>query len=210
VNWDVFVAIGTLLLALVTYMLARDTHRLARASEADLRARWRPVMLPTLDRPTGPALDHDAHRTLRVGVRNAGGGPALYIRAHLEPGGHSPQHWSLGALAPADEVVLTFPDVDKSTTPLQLLLDYRDVGGRTHSTAITLVTLDGALRFYDVRLFEDHHVTVVGDAVYPQDGLRDVSPQTPPGRRGRLRAAVGVLRGTADSASIRSGGRPKV
>lgn len=74
---------------------------------------------------------------------------------------------------------------------LQVLVDYRDLAGRTYSTSATFV----GLRIYDVRFFEEHAVTHHGDAVYPQSGLRDVSPAVTPSLRERLRRAWRGLRG---------------
>jgi positive regulator of sigma E activity len=55
-GWEALVAIGTLLLALVTFLLVRGTADLARSSEADIQAQWRPVILPASYDPDGSAL----------------------------------------------------------------------------------------------------------------------------------------------------------
>jgi hypothetical protein len=200
-GWEALVALGTLLLALSTFYLALRTSTLAKASEAEVRAQWRPVILPGSDSSPERAIVYDDNEgSLHVRVRNAGRGPALYIRTHLEPWGRepsgvSPEHWSLGALAPGDERELRFrtPEIER---PSQLLFDYRDLADRTYSTSVTIDVVNGDMRFYDVHLFEDHSVTYHGDAVYPQPGLRDVSPKALPGLRARLRRAVRSPRGT--------------
>jgi hypothetical protein len=197
-GWEALVAVGTLLLALATAYLALRTRTLAKASEADLRVQWRPVILPTSDSPSTRAISYDeSEGSLRVRVRNAGRGPALYTRTHLEPGGISPEHWSLGALAAGDERELIFRTA-KVNPPIQLLFDYRDLADRTYSTSVTVDVVSGDMRFYDVHLFEDHAVTFLGDAVYPQPGLRDVSPKAPRELKARLRAAVRSLRGHSE------------
>jgi hypothetical protein len=88
-GWEALVAIGTLLLALATAYLAFRTATLAKTSETEVRAQWRPMILP--GSPSGNALQYIKHQSLlRVRVQNAGRGPALHIRTHLEPGGVSP------------------------------------------------------------------------------------------------------------------------
>ncbi|WP_267242275.1 hypothetical protein [Streptomyces sp. PR69] len=171
-------AFATVVLAAVTFHLVRRTKDIAKASEADLKAQWRPVLVPTLE---DPELAHDSDAkllSLVVRIRNVGRGPALYVRAQVEtppandPGGVSPQHWSPGTLAPDDaqELVFRLPKVPEFA---QLLLDYRDLADNTHGTSVTITFHDGRPYFYDVHLVE-HKVTVLGDAVYPQDGLRSV------------------------------------
>lgn len=200
--WDSLIAIGTVALAVATTYLAYHTRGLARAAEADQRAQWRPVLLVTMDRPDSRAMPHDrdaAH--LRVRVRNAGRGPALYIRTQLDPGGHSPDSWPNGALASGEEQELAFPGAEITQAgPFQLLFDYRDLADRTYSSSITLEARPGQppehrVRVYDVHVWEDHAVTAHGESVYPQPGLSDRSPRSRPGPRRRLRAALNSLRG---------------
>ena len=72
-------------------------------------------------------------------------------------------------------------DVDRShathgTAAMQLLLDYRDLGGRQYATsAVITVNTDQngqrTLSFYDVRTFRDKTLTTHGDSL-PQPGLR--------------------------------------
>jgi hypothetical protein len=196
-GWDALVAVGTLLLALATFSLALRTGNLAKWSEADVRAQWRPNILPASDSLTRAIVYDESEHSLCVRVQNAGRGPALYIRTHMEPGGVSPEHWSLGALAAGDERELMFRTA-KINSAVQLLFDYRDLANRTYSTSITIDVVNGDMRFYDVHLFEDHPVTVLGDAMYPQPGLRDVSPKAPVGLRARLHAAIRGLRGHSE------------
>jgi hypothetical protein len=197
-GWDAFVAIGTLVLAGVTFLLVRRTRDLARSSEADIRAQWRPMILPALDLPGDRALAYEGE-FLYVRIHNAGRGPALFIRTLLEPDMATAENWSLGALAAGDKYELKFRAV-KPDAHAQLLFDYRDLAGRTYSTLITIQVVDADMRFYDVRLFEDHAVTTHGDAIYPQPGLRDVSPEVRPGLRARLQMMRRSLRGDFEEA----------
>ncbi|MGW2987123.1 hypothetical protein [Streptomyces goshikiensis] len=171
---------ATLVLAGFTRSLASRTKSLAEETAADQRAQWRPVLLPG---PEGTI----SNRKLSVEVRNAGRGPALFVRAQLE--GEvvltSPLDWGGGALAPSDIQQLIFEDVRDHSVPVQLLLDYRDLAGRSYATSITLVRRgEESVYAYDVRWWEDHTVTTQGDAFYPQPGTTDVSPE---GQKGQAR-----------------------
>jgi hypothetical protein len=184
IGWDSLVAVGTLLLAMVTAGLALSTRALAEASKADLRAQWRPVILPALDPPSRRAITYD-RGLLRVRIQNGGQGAALYIRTTIDPLGISPEHWSLGALAAGDEQELRFR-TEQINSAIQLLFDYRDLADHAYSTSITVDLVDQDLRFYDVRLF-DYPITPLGDAIYPQSGLSDVRRQPHRGLWARLR-----------------------
>lgn len=193
-GWDALVGIGTLGLAVFTASLAARTRSLANAAGEDSRAQWRPVLLPIVSGPgTGQAVSYsqDARR-MTVRIRNAGRGPALYVRTALELAGQdgavSPEGGPLGALAPGDERPLTFTLPVDVPSAAQLLLDYRDLADRQHATSVTITVAtdqDGGrdLRAYDVHSWADHSATAHGDAVYPQPGLRDAGPQKRPGRR---------------------------
>jgi hypothetical protein len=177
-GWDALVAIGTLALAIVTGWLAFSTRSLARESAADIKAQWRPVILPGLG--DKEALRYENER-LEVRVVNADRGPALFVRATLDPHGLSPDLWHLGSLAPGSDAVLNFGHVELGAF-CQVLLDYRDLAGRTFSSALVIDRVvqneKEIRRFYDVRLIEGHPVTDHGDAL-PQAGLRPLpAPST--------------------------------
>jgi hypothetical protein len=124
------------------------------------------------------ALQHDRQEnTLDVRIRNSGRGPAHHIRTHLDPGGISPQNWSLGSLPPGEEVTLTF-QVSNLGGVAQVLMDYRDLAENAYSSALVLTEVAGDWRFYDVHLWEGRSVTPLGDAVYPQPGLKDARSDT--------------------------------
>jgi hypothetical protein len=48
-GWDALVALGTLALALATFALAIGTFLTARAAGQEVRAKWRPVIVPAAD-----------------------------------------------------------------------------------------------------------------------------------------------------------------
>ncbi len=104
-------------------------------------------------------------------IRNAGQGPALFVRCSLEPTGGSPSIGALAAMAPGDEVRLIFDGEYQLLARWQVLLDYRDLAGGTYSTAFTIESTPD-LRFYDVRTYEDRKITPHGDAM-PQAGITD-------------------------------------
>ena len=186
-GWEALVAIATFVLAMFTWRLAARTRDLAKESEADERAQWRPVLLPVNEDssrfrwgvPNEGLYYSQRLERLAVPIRNSGRGPALHVRVQLErvgtEGAVSPWNWSLGAVGSGEKVELVF-DNAAFAERAQLLIDYRDVVGRQHATASTIERRD-AVHVYDVRVFEDHSVTTLADAVYPQEGLRDVRPQ---------------------------------
>jgi len=176
-GWDALVAIGTFALAAVTGGLAFMTWRLARSATAEARSQARPALIPGLGGAVPGAITVDrllysaARQQLIVNIRNAGRGPALFVRVALEPSGNSPSSGPLAAMAPGDEVELVFDGEVEPRDRWQVLLDYRDLAGRTYATAI-LIENTPTLRFYDVRTFEDRVITPHGDAL-PQAGVTD-------------------------------------
>lgn len=179
-GWSSLVAIGTLTLAYVTWRLASatkkmatETTQLARETSEEVAASYRPVMVPG-ERVRTTLMDEDPHGwTLRIEIRNAGAGPATFIRALHDPSGAVAENWSLGSLAPGETARLAFR-VSSHTAMSQILLDYRDLGGRAYSTAIVLDHPQAPaehIRVYDVRFARDVSFTDLGDAV-PQPGLK--------------------------------------
>jgi hypothetical protein len=193
-GWEALVAIGTLALALVTFLLVLRTSRLAKWSETDVRAQWRPVILPDVESGY-PISYNESQGVLTLRIHNGGRGPALYVRINVEPGGISPYQAPISALAAGGHLELIFRDVPKLDSGAQILFDYRDLTDRTYSTSMTMQTANRRATLYDVHLFTDHAITTLGDAVYPQPGLRDVSPRRRQGLRERARMVVRSLRG---------------
>jgi hypothetical protein len=175
-GWDALVAIGTLGLAMTTGALAWMTWRLARAAAAEARSQSRPALIPgaadwAFD-PDPRRLHHDLERQrLTVNIRNAGRGPALFVRVSLEPSGGSPTSGPRAAMGPGDEVQLVFEGEAEARDRWQILLDYRDLAGRSYATAV-LIESSPTLRFYDVRTFEDRSITPHADAL-AQEGVTD-------------------------------------
>jgi hypothetical protein len=176
-GWEALVAIGTIGLATVTGYLAWTTRGLARETAAEVAAQSRPVLIP------GERLNYRlTSGVIEVPVRNVGGGPALFVRTEMDPGGGTADVWNLGAMAPGDEQILRFTTYDFEPHK-QVLIDYRDMSGRQFSSAIVLERLnDGrqgganSYRFYDVRIFSGKRITGQGDAL-PQKGLRSLPPE---------------------------------
>src|SRR6266511_786370 len=193
-GWDGLVAIGTLSLAGMTGWLAWTTRRVARADLVNLRAQWRPILVPDGEPNFAPDTERNEW-TGRLAVQNTGRGPALYVRATLDPVNNSPDHWSLGSVAPGQSQPLTFSHLPRREGVYQLLLDYRDLGGYLYSSAIVIDFVNESGRYYDVKLFEDSPVTQLGDSL-PQSGLRPVGPSTSRSTWTRLmHAATGAARG---------------
>ena len=116
--------------------------------------------------------------TLRVAIRNAGGGPASFIRASHDPSGVGATEGALGSLAPNEETTLGFR-VASHTVMGQILLDYRDLGGRTYSSAILLYSPEQPptenIIVRDVRFGRDVSYTGFGEPD-PLPGLKRLPP----------------------------------
>jgi hypothetical protein len=177
-GWDALVALFTLLLASATVWLAYTTRRLTAATTNDVEAQWRPVLIPGAYVHLDPKLNPEAQRNVLIlELHNAGRGPALYVRIHLDPGGASPEDWSLGAIPPDGRQELKFTGVSGIIDGhMQLLIDYRDLAERTYSSTIVIAPRGAEFVFYDVHHYRDHTVTSLGDAVQQAD-LTDVRPQ---------------------------------
>jgi hypothetical protein len=126
---------------------------------------------------------------LEVPIRNAGRGPAIFVRASLDPDGQSPDNWSLGSLGADATARLRFHGAQVGAAHYQVLLDYDDIVGRSYSSAIVIQRLPGELRFYDLQIVEGASITSHGPPTRPQPGLRDISP-----RRGVKSKLRGLLR----------------
>lgn len=140
--------------------------------EADARSQWRPVIIPQPDPPrfVGEQISLD--------ITNAGPGPAFFVRVKVDPSHlNHYQRSAIAVLQPGTDHELRI-DRPGEYNPAQILLDYRDMTGRSHTTSITI--FEGATRTephtYDVRVWQEHTATQLGDATYPQPGLDDASP----------------------------------
>lgn len=171
----------TAVLAGAIAWLGKSTRDLAQASSNELRAQWRPILLPHRPHDGNLAAELDSGGSLlRIRIATSGNGPALFIRAELDPLGLSPRG-ERAALAKDDRAILQFDTLPSPLPPfLQLLLDYRDLVGRAYSSAIVLTTPTAGSRgieIYDVQLRENEHLTHHGDSL-PQQGLKALPEQT--------------------------------
>lgn len=184
-GWEALVAIGTLglgaattWLAINTRSVARETRDLAIQTSADVQAQWRPLIVPDQNKPpsvnTKGLPEGMTPYVLVVSIWNAGRGPALFVRIQHDPSGNSPDNWSLGSLSQGERVSLRIQGVAHLAMS-QLLIDYRDLAGRSYSTAIVLdhSVPDTPGRYYDVRFAEGERFTTHGESV-SQPGLRKV------------------------------------
>jgi hypothetical protein len=143
VDWTALAAVGTLALALVTAWLAVSTRKLARASTADQRAQWRPIL--AVD-PEGRVDYEDATGQLSFNVRNVGRGPAFGIRAELrrgpQPIGGSMPGLGAAALAPGESFRLrariSHPNDYKRGHVVNIEVTYYDVTEYWHKSHLTM------------------------------------------------------------------------
>jgi hypothetical protein len=83
-GWDALVALGTLALALATFALAIGTFLTARAAGQEVRAKWRPVIVPAADVEVDWIEDDEL---VVLAIRNIGEGGAVDVDAGLDLGG---------------------------------------------------------------------------------------------------------------------------
>jgi hypothetical protein len=142
-------AVGTTMAALFTAWLAWVTRGLARTTQGEVSAQWRPALVPGRtvmpERQTGlpmatRAADHPAiglqGNVLTVALHNAGTGPALDIEAALPPG-----DIPMASLGDANVILageqrwFTF---SMPTPPVhhRLVATYRDLGSTEYTTVV--------------------------------------------------------------------------
>jgi hypothetical protein len=115
------VATGTGALAFYTWRLARQTRNLARETEEDVRAEWRPVLIAggSLDAVAGAGSDRCS---VSLRLANVGRGPALNTEVTISSQATSEEETSdklrVGTIRPDRE--------GTATTPMSTML-YRDV-----------------------------------------------------------------------------------
>ncbi len=132
---DLFIALGTMILAVGTVALAFFTFRLASSASRDQRAEWRPVLIAAREE-VGETTDGE----FLIVVRNVGRGPALGVNGELRIAGPS------GAVIPGQENVCLPGD----TMPLRFGINgeygrgivrfevtYYDIGEWWHRTDLT-------------------------------------------------------------------------
>jgi hypothetical protein len=83
-GWDSLVAIGTLVLALVTAWLAWSTRKLARETADDVSSQLRPVLIDSAEGVLVVGYPQDSDQgAFTLAVKNVGPGPALNARAEI-------------------------------------------------------------------------------------------------------------------------------
>jgi hypothetical protein len=144
------VAIGTLLLAAFTAFLAYETRRVARDTEEDVSAEWRPVLIATEQPPTNAGVGGGGTSGfITVHLTNVGRGPALNTsvsvtsQSSTEAMTSSPHNLgtvAVGALPPQTFDGLLFRDSSggrQSFLRYTVTAGYRDLSGRLHKTVLT-------------------------------------------------------------------------
>lgn len=134
-GWEALVALGTIGLALGTAWLAWTTRIVARATQAEVSATWRPVVLPA-------ALSIGSERKppgayVHLSLRNVGAGPALGLTYFVEGARQGPPQSAGHPLAVGDEFVGYLDiDPDPSITELVVVLLYEDLAARQQTTRV--------------------------------------------------------------------------
>ncbi len=137
-GWESLVAIGTLLLATATVVLAQVTRRVATATKDEVASQSRPVLLPCrMTQETQGIRVTDEEIALRI--RNGGKGPAFEIHCLLGPDELIPDDWSHGILEQGREARLRFSHNGlDAREEYKLRLRYRDLAGRDYSSLISI------------------------------------------------------------------------
>ena len=160
-DWTALAAIGTFAVALVTASLAVSTRKLARASTADQRAQWRPIL--TVD-PAGHVDYDDATGEFSLELRNVGRGPAFGVYAELRSGPHP-----IGASIPGLGATALAPG-----EPFRLHARVSDPGKYKRGHVVSI-----EVTYYDVTEFwHKSHLTMVGRRP-PRQRWRYVSSARP-------------------------------
>jgi hypothetical protein len=162
-GWDALVAVGTIALATGTFLLALSTRRAARASAEDVRAQWRPVIVP---RKADVEFEDD-FGLMVISVQNVGRGAAYCIDGALGiDGRYWPAHDSasgrhgvenLAVLPPETNLDLYFDCPEVPPSEGKILIDYTDLNDRPYSTLIELneINMASVLRVAKVELSDN-------------------------------------------------------
>lgn len=233
IGWDAAVAVGTLLLALMTGGLAWFTSRLASKTAdlatdtaAEVRAGVRPVLLLEIEdyRPVFSADDD----VLRLRLYNAGQGPALnaYAYATVATSAESVRsdNRRVGSIADGrwgEAQFAGLPATDQGNDPdraylaAHVVVVYSDLAGRTFHTEIGLLDPKKGQPITQAQpgpppsrllLLEGTEVGE-GDAPPPQWRVTFAGPDISDDQRDRLRAAAVLLFGS-HSVGMTSGPEP--
>jgi hypothetical protein len=145
-GWDALVAIGTLSLAGVTFLLVWATVRLGKRALEETQAQWRPVIAiheTRSIRRSGSGSILAQHTDLGLSPRqdgmdvvieNLGRGPAIGISLFTDPRQKAHAHISL--LAPGDIAAAVVPTAGDESDPFALLISYSDISGGGCTTRV--------------------------------------------------------------------------
>jgi len=167
-SWDALVAIGTIGLAVGTFLLALSTRATAKATAEDVRSQWRPAVGPGDDAVVSAEFDGEV---LSATVRNVGRGAAFFLEPALGlNGSYYPaevpkvgrEGRNLAILRPNEELPIYFAlnNDEEPSAEAELLIDYADVNGRPYSTRFVLRHFSGdspgiIWRMYEIELSDN-------------------------------------------------------
>lgn len=224
VGWDALVAVGTLVLAAVTgtlafftYRLASKTSDLAASTSDEVKASLRPVLIPPAQGGQFPAIEAGTEN-LRLGVLNAGRGPALNAYAYAIVATLTIYERTdiaqFGNLAPNGDGVLVIPGVpdgdfaahsDESYFAVFVVIVYNDLAGRIYHTVVGLsdpakggpvIAPQGTVGPPPARIFDMAGSEVgEGPAPPPQWRVTFSGPEISDDQKERMRASAIVLFG---------------
>lgn len=150
-GWDALVAIGTIGLAIGTFLLAWSTRNAARATASEVRAQWRPAIAPTADVEVDYVTDTSDIAMMILGIRNVGRGAAYYVDAALDVGNvfipaslALPGEWqpvNLAVLPVGEALDLHFTHLDERPSRCRVVIDYVDLNGHPYATTLEISDL---------------------------------------------------------------------
>jgi hypothetical protein len=195
-GWDALVALGTIGLAVVTFLLAVGTFITARAAAEDVRADWRPVIVPADDVEVDWVADE---QLVVLGIRNIGQGGACDVDAALALNG---MYTPASLFAPGETNAINFTVVPPGNTletyfsgikakphEGELVIDYSDLNGRRYGSRIDIRETTAYLPKQEFPVLRMAGVThSEGEIVVPYNDRRNY------GRRGDIRMVLHRVR----------------
>jgi hypothetical protein len=195
-GWDSLVALGTIGLAFVTLLLAVASFLTARAAAQDVRADWRPVIVPASDVEVDWASNQDL---VILRIRNIGQGGAYDVDAALGtddrytpaslfvPGEPNPINFTV--VPPGDTMELYFGEIDTKPRKGELVIDYADLNGRRYGSRIEIRETTAYLPRQEFPVLRMAQVThSEGKVVVPYNDPRNY------GRRRLIRMSLNRIR----------------